>query len=355
MAPERMPASGAIGLLYGNRFCYILNPCVTMKPDRVRACPRAPDERSRVIETIRIGTRGSDLALVQARMVADRLKEIHPDLSVEVVPIKTRGDRMQNVSLMEIGGKGVFVKEIEEALLRGDISMAVHSMKDVPAEIPGGLVIGAVPEREDPRDVLVSRGSIKIERLVRGARIGTGSLRRGMQIRALMPDIEIVPVRGNIDTRIRKIATERLDGIILAAAGMKRIGRAAEISQYLPVEVMMPAVGQGVLGIEVREGDSDIRDLIDALNHPDTVVESAAERAFLRCLGGGCQVPIAGIAQKQGDTLIMKGLVGSINGAVRITDEIRGNSSDPEDIGCALAENILSRGGRAVLDAAYNT
>jgi len=262
---------------------------------------------------------------------------------------------MQNVSLMEIGGKGVFVKEIEEALLRSDISMAVHSMKDVPVEIPGGLIIGAVPEREDPRDVLVSRGGRKIERLARGARIGTGSLRRGMQIRALMPDIEIVPIRGNIDTRIRKIATENLDGIILAAAAMKRIGRAAEISQYLPVEVMMPAVGQGVLGIEVREDDSEIRDLIGSLNHPDTAVESAAERAFLKCLGGGCQVPIAGIARKEGDALIMKGLVGSVNGAVRITDEIRGNSSDAEEIGCALAENILARGGRAVLDAAYNT
>jgi len=274
---------------------------------------------------------------------------------VEVVPIKTRGDRMQNVSLIEIGGKGVFVKEIEEALLRGDISMAVHSMKDVPAEIPGGLVIGAVPEREDPRDVLVSRGGRKIERLARGARIGTGSLRRGMQIRALMPDIEIVPIRGNIDTRIRKIATENLDGIILAAAAMKRIGRAAEISQYLPVEVMMPAVGQGVLGIEVREDDRKVRDLVDSLNHPDTAVESAAERAFLKCLAGGCQVPIAGIARKEGDALIMKGLVGSVNGAIRIADEMRGNSLDAEEIGCVLAENILARGGRAVLDAAYNS
>jgi len=310
-------------------------------------------ERRSTIETIRIGTRGSDLALVQARMVAERLKGMRPDLTVEVVSIKTRGDRMQNVSLVEIGGKGVFVKEIEEALLRGDIAMAVHSMKDVPVELPEGLVIAAVPEREDPRDVLVSKGGRKIEGLTKGARIGTGSLRRGMQLRTLMPDIEIVPIRGNIDTRIRKIRTENLDGIIIAAAGMKRAGRAAEISQYIPIEVMMPAVGQGVLGIEVRADDTAIRDLIDPLNHPDTVVESAAERAFLRRLGGGCQVPIAGIAQKQGDTLVMKGLVGSVDGMVRITDEMKGNSREAEDMGCALAEKILSRGGRAVLDEVY--
>ncbi len=310
-------------------------------------------ERRSTIETIRIGTRGSDLALVQARMVAERLKGMRPDLTVEVVSIKTRGDRMQNVSLVEIGGKGVFVKEIEEALLRGDIAMAVHSMKDVPVELPEGLVIAAVPEREDPRDVLVSKGGRKIEGLTKGARIGTGSLRRGMQLRTLMPDIEIVPIRGNIDTRIRKIRTENLDGIIIAAAGMKRAGRAAEISQYIPIEVMMPAVGQGVLGIEVRADDTAIRDLIDPLNHPDTVVESAAERAFLRRLGGGCQVPIAGIAQKQGDTLIMKGLVGSVDGRVMIMDEIRGSSRDAEDMGVTLAEKILSRGGRAVLDEVY--
>lgn len=310
-------------------------------------------ERSRTIKTVRIGTRGSDLALIQAKRVADRLKVMHPDLSVEVVSIKTRGDRMQDVSLVEIGGKGVFVKEIEEALLRGDIAMAVHSMKDVPVELPTGLVIAAVPEREDPRDVLISREGKKIESLRKGARIGTGSLRRGMQIKTLMPDIEVVPIRGNIDTRIRKIATENLEGIIIAAAGVKRIGRAAEISQYIPIEMMMPAVGQGVLGIEVRENDTATRDLVDPLNHPDTVVESSAERAFLRRLGGGCQVPIAGIARKQGETLVIRGLVGSVDGRVVIMDEIRGSSRDAEEMGVTLAERILSRGGQAVLDEVY--
>jgi len=290
---------------------------------------------------------------VQANGIADRLKSLYPDISVEVVPIRTRGDRMQDIALVEIGGKGVFVKEIEEALLRGDIDMAVHSMKDVPVDLPDGLVIGAVPEREDPRDVLISREGRKIEGLARGARIGTGSLRRGMQIRTLMPDIEIVAIRGNIDTRIRKIITENLDGIIIAAAGMKRIGRAAEISQYIPLEVMMPSAGQGVLGIELREDDTGTRDLVSPLNHLDTVVEISAERAYLRCLGGGCQVPIAGIARKQGDTLVIRGLVGSVDGRVMIMDEIRGNSADGEDMGCTLAEHILSRGGQAVLDEVY--
>jgi len=310
-------------------------------------------ERRRKIKKIRIGTRGSDLALVQANWVSDRLKSLYSDMSVEVVPIRTRGDRMQNISLVEIGGKGIFVKEIEEALLRGDIDIAVHSMKDVPVDLPDGLVIGAIPEREDPRDVLISGEGTKMEGLSKGARLGTGSLRRGMQIKSLMPDIEIVPVRGNIDTRIKKIVTENLDGIIIAAAGMKRMGRRGEITQYIPIEVMMPSAGQGALGIELREGDRETGDLISSLNHSDTEVEISAERAFLRRLGGGCQVPIAGIARKHGESLVIKGLVGSIDGKVMIMDEIRGNSGDWEYMGNTLAENILSSGGRAVLDEIY--
>jgi len=310
-------------------------------------------ERRRKIKKIRVGTRGSNLALVQANWVSDRLKSLYPDMSVAVVPIRTRGDRMQNISLVEIGGKGIFVKEIEETLLRGDIDIAVHSMKDVPVDLPDGLIIGAIPEREDPRDVLISREGTKMEGLSKGARLGTGSLRRGMQIKRLMPDIEIVPVRGNIDTRIKKIVTENLDGIIVAAAGMKRMGRGREISQYIPIEVMMPSAGQGVLGIEMRESDRETKALIAPLNHPDTVVEISAERAFLRRLGGGCQVPIAGIARKSGNNLVIKGLVGSIDGRVMIMDEVRGDSSNWEDMGNTLAENILSMGGRAVLDEIY--
>jgi len=305
------------------------------------------------IKKILIGTRGSDLALVQARWVSTRLQKLYSDISVEIVPIKTRGDRIQNVLLHEIGGKGIFVKEVEDALLKGDIDIAVHSMKDVPVDLPDGLTMGAIPEREDPRDVLISRGGTQMENLPKGARLGTGSLRRGMQIRNLMPDMEIVPVRGNIDTRIKKIVTENLDGIIIAAAGMKRMGRGREISQYMPLDVMMPSVGQGVLGIELREDNRKIADLISPLNHPDTVVEVSAERAFLRRLEGGCQVPIAGIAQKDGDDLVIKGLVGSVDGKTIIADEVRGGCSDSEQIGSTLAENILARGGRAVLDEVY--
>ncbi|MEA3470926.1 MAG: hydroxymethylbilane synthase [Thermodesulfobacteriota bacterium] len=305
------------------------------------------------IETIRIGTRGSELALVQARFIAEKIKKKYRDISVKIVPIKTRGDRMQNISLMKIGGKGVFVKEIEEALLQKEIRIAVHSMKDGPVELPDGLEIAAVPEREDPRDVLISRNNIKMEELPKGAKIGTGSLRRRMQLLNFLPDIEVVPIRGNLGTRIKKIETEGLEGIIAAAAGMKRMGWAAKVSQYIPFETMLPSAGQGVLGIEVRQNDDEIREMISFLNHGETFTEVSAERAFLRNLGGGCQVPIACIGRKQGDMLILRGLVGSTDGKIIIADEVRGESKNWEEIGNSLAGNILSRGGKAVLGSVY--
>lgn len=286
-------------------------------------------------------------------MIAKRIETRHPGTTVEIVCIKTRGDRMQNISLVQIGGKGVFVKEIEDALLGREIDIAVHSMKDVPVELPDGLAIDAIPEREDPRDVLVSRGMRKMEELPKGARIGTGSLRRRMQLLNFLPDVEIVPLRGNLDTRIRKIDLEGLDGIITAAAGMRRMARVREVSQYIPVEIMLPSAGQGVLGVEVREDNARVREMIGFLNHDRTVVEVSAERAFLRRLGGGCQVPIACLGRKQGETLILRGLVGNTTGKVIIADEVKGPSSDWNDLGCSLADRILSRGGRAVLDSVY--
>ncbi|MCX5852567.1 MAG: hydroxymethylbilane synthase [Deltaproteobacteria bacterium] len=304
-------------------------------------------------DAVKIGTRGSDLALAQARLVAAHLEKRHHGLAAEIVPIRTKGDRMQNVSLVTIGGKGVFVKELEEALLSGDVDCAVHSMKDVPVELPEGLDIGAVPEREDPRDVLVSRGNRKIEELPKGARIGTGSLRRTTQLKNLLPDIEVVPIRGNLDTRIKKIETEGLDGIIVAAAGMKRMGWAGRISQFIPVEVMVPAAGQGVIGVEVRADDGRIRELVSFLNHPVTVTELSAERAFLKHLGGGCQVPIACLARVTRDSLVVKGLVGTINGAYIVADEVKGPAEKWEELGKSLAEIILSRGGKAILDSVY--
>ena len=302
---------------------------------------------------MKIGTRGSALALTQARWIAERLKNQWPVLTVDIVVIKTKGDIMQDVPLAKIGGKGLFVKEIEDALLRGEIDMAVHSMKDVPAEIPDGLEISIVSEREDPRDVLVSKEGAKIEDMSAGARIGTGSLRRGFQLRNLFPHMEIVPLRGNLDTRIRKIQSENLDGIIVAAAGMRRMGWTDRITQYIPVEIMLPSVGQGVLGIEMRTDDTNTRNAVSFINHPRTWREVTAERTFLKRLGGGCQLPIAAYGTTQGSTLTVKGLLGSPDGRVMIHDEITGHCNDAEELGLALAERLIAKGGQAILEEIY--
>jgi hydroxymethylbilane synthase len=274
-------------------------------------------------------------------------------VKIETVVIRTKGDIMQDVSLVRIGGKGVFVKEIEEALLRGEIDLAVHSMKDVPVEIPAGLDIAIVPEREDPRDVLISRGKRKIEELRRGARIGTGSLRRGAQLKNLLPDIEIIPLRGNLDTRIRKIETQDLDGVVVAAAGIRRMGWMQRVSQFLPVEVMLPAIGQGALGIEIREDDGELRSALSFLNHPTTALEVAAERAFLGRLGGGCQLPVAAFGKRIGDDLHLRAMMGSLDGRFMIRDEAKASVWNARALGIELAERILSKGGQALLDEVY--
>ena len=262
---------------------------------------------------------------------------------------------MQDVSLAKIGGKGLFVKEIEDALLRGDIDIAVHSMKDVPADLPDGLGIGVMTEREDPRDALISKDNRTLEDMPSGARIGTGSLRRGFQLRNLLPEVEIVPLRGNLDTRIRKIETENLDGIIVAAAGMKRMGWEDRISQVIPLETMLPSVGQGTLGIELRRHDGDVRQAISFLHHGETGIEVSAERAFLKRLGGGCQLPIAAYGKKDGARLVLKGLLGSLDGGTTIREEMEGRCKDAETMGASLADAILSRGGRAILRMVYES
>ena len=302
---------------------------------------------------LKIGTRGSSLALTQARWVAERLKEQTPGLGVDIIVIKTKGDIMQDVPLAKIGGKGLFVKEIEDALLRGEIDIAVHSMKDVHAELPEGLEISVMPEREDPRDVLISNDGRKIEDMPQGARIGTGSLRRGFQLRSLFPGMEIVPLRGNLDTRIRKIQSENLNGIIVAAAGMRRMGWTDRITQYIPVEIMLPSVGQGVLGIELRKNDDYTRNAVSFINHPQTWIEVSAERAFLKRLGGGCQLPIAAYGVKQEDNLTITGLLGSPDGRFTIKDEVAGYFNDAEAMGETLAERLLAKGGQAVLEEIY--
>lgn len=299
---------------------------------------------------LKIGTRGSKLALTQTNFVADKLKKAIPDANIEICIIKTSGDIMQDVSLMTIGGQGVFVKEIEEALLSNKIDLAVHSMKDVPGDIPEGLMFAAILKREDFRDVLVSRNNIKMEFMPKGAKIGTGSQRRGAQIKAMLPDINIVPLRGNIDTRLKKIETENLTGVILAAAGMKRMGLAEKITQFLPVETMLPAVGQGALGLQIRKDDVELAKACAVLNDATTAVEVTAERAFLRALGGGCRLPIAAFGKLDGQMLTIDGMLAAPNGTLVIREKISGTKDDAEELGKKLAEIILDKGGKRLMD-----
>ncbi|HET6460124.1 MAG TPA: hydroxymethylbilane synthase [Syntrophales bacterium] len=300
-----------------------------------------------------MGTRGSLLALTQTNWVAERLKRTAPAVTIETVVIKTKGDVLQDAPLAKVGGKGLFVKEIEDALLRDEVDIAVHSMKDVPMELPEGLEIGVMSEREDPRDVLISKDRVRLEDMPTGARIGTGSLRRGFQLLHFFPDIKLVSIRGNLDTRIRKIQKDGLDGIIVAAAGLKRLGWADRITQVMPMEIMLPAVGQGVLGIELRKDDETVLRTVSFLNHPRTSVEVSAERAFLKRLGGGCQLPVAAYGVKKESELTLRGLLGSLDGRELIKDEVIGSSDDAEVLGTSLAERILSRGGQAILDNVY--
>jgi hydroxymethylbilane synthase len=299
---------------------------------------------------IKIGTRGSKLALTQANLVADSLKRTAPGITAEICVIKTSGDIMQDVALTKIGGKGVFVKEIEDALLCSTVDLAVHSMKDVPTEIPAGLTFAAILRREDARDILVSKDNRKMEFMPRGARIGTGSMRRSAQLLAILPDLAIVPLRGNLETRLKKIQAENLQGIILAAAGMKRLGLAEKISQYLPIETMLPAVGQGALGLEVRDGNNDLMEVLAKLNHAPTAAEITAERSFLRHLGGGCLLPIAAFGKLEGEKLTLEGLVAAPNGSSVIRDKVRGAIAEAEELGKKLAEIIMEKGGKKLLE-----
>ena len=297
----------------------------------------------------RIGTRGSRLALIQAEQVASVLKRNYPALAPALVKIKTSGDKLTRIPLSQVGGKGLFIKEIEEALLEGRVDAAVHSMKDVPTEIAPGLEIAAVLEREDPSDALISRRGKKLAALPRRARIGTSSLRRQAQLLSHRPDLRVVPLRGNLDTRLRKLATTRLDAIVVATAGMYRLGRQDEITEVLPIEISLPAIGQGALGVEVRAEDPKTRDLVTSLNHRSTVLTITAERAFLRRLGGSCQIPIAAYGQLEGDRLHLTGLVILPDGSRMVQGEQSGSVEDADAIGVALAEDLLGRGAEQIL------
>jgi hydroxymethylbilane synthase len=302
---------------------------------------------------LRIGTRGSALALAQATLVQNQIQEQHPHISVELQIIKTTGDKIQDVPLAKIGGKGLFTKEIETAILNGEVDLGVHSMKDVPTEVPEGLVIGITTIREDPRDAFISRKYQSLQEIPAGGRIGTGSLRRKAQLMHLRPDLEIIPLRGNVDTRLRKLVEENLDALILATAGLRRLGRAAEISAIIPETDMLPAIGQGALGLEYRQDDAETRNLLEFLDHPETKVAVAAERAFLARLEGGCQVPIAARGSLQNGTLVLEGLIGDLTGTRMYRQQVAGPPEDADSLGRQLAETLLERGGAQILSEIY--
>ncbi len=301
---------------------------------------------------VRIGTRGSQLALWQANWIKSTLETRYPDLEVSLVKIKTTGDKILDVPLAKVGGKGLFVKEIEEAMLDGRIDLAVHSMKDVPTDLPEPLHLPVIAEREDPRDALLSHGK-RFDELPQGARIGTSSLRRQAQLLHKRPDMKMISLRGNLDTRIKKLDTEGLDAVILAAAGIRRMGWADKITQILSTEISLPAIGQGAVGIECRREDPRINDLIDFIRHDDTFDAVVAERAFLKKLEGGCQVPIAAYAEIDGENLRLRGLVGSVDGKELIEDEIRGLRTDGVRLGTELGERVLAAGAGRILEEVY--
>ncbi len=302
---------------------------------------------------IRIGTRGSPLALYQANWVKERLLEHHPDLKVTLVRIKTKGDKILDVPLAKIGGKGLFVKEIEEALIRKEIDLAVHSIKDVPTELPMGLHLSVTTKREDPRDAFISKDGTLLKDLHKRAKIGTSSLRRQAQLLHLRADLQMITLRGNLDTRLRKLKSENLDGIVVALAGLKRLGLEMNVTEILPPEIFLPAIGQGALGIESRIGDTETEEKIRYLNDPASFISIKAERSFLRRLGGGCQVPIAGFGRVENSILKIDGMVGSLEGRRLVRDHVEGPPDQAERLGVELAEILLKKGAEEILREVY--
>jgi len=304
-------------------------------------------------QRIRIATRKSPLALWQAEHVQKLLQHTHPRLEVELLTMSTQGDKIIDTPLAKIGGKGLFVKELEQGLLDGDADIAVHSMKDVPVELPSGLHLAVVLEREEPRDAFVSNHYKYFEDLPEGARVGTASLRRQCQLAALRPDLEIINLRGNVGTRLNKLDDGHYDAIILASAGLIRLGLEHRIAQKIPVDICLPAIGQGVIGIECRSDDRTINELIVVLGHDQTQVCITAERALNKRLEGGCQVPIGGYAELSGNTLHMRGLVGRPDGRMIIHAEKSGTPQQAQEIGTALADELLAKGADSILNEVY--
>jgi hydroxymethylbilane synthase len=300
-----------------------------------------------------IGTRASQLALAQARWISEQVSTHYSEIRVDLVPITTKGDRVRDRPLSTIGGKGLFVKEIEEALQRKEIDVAVHSLKDVPIELPDDLCIGVIPEREDTHDVIISKKNISFENLPQGSRIGTSSLRRSAQLLHYRPDLKVVPLRGNLDTRIKKLHSLDIQAIVVAAAGLRRIGFDMAVPQSLPHHLMLPAIGQGALGLELRRDDHRIRDIVSFLDHSPTRVAVEAERSFMKELKAGCQLPIAGLAKITSGSLSLDGLIASIDGSALFRDMMNGLPLEATEIGVALAHRLLDAGAHEILDDIY--
>ena len=292
-----------------------------------------------------VGSRGSKLALTQTKWVLNKIKEKNPHVDFEIKVIKTKGDKILDKALDKIGDKGLFVKEIEEALLNGSVDLAVHSMKDMPSVLPEGLRFSHVTEREDHRDVIVLKEGIKsFEELPEGARIGTGSKRRKYQLLKARPDLEIVPIRGNVETRISKIESENLSGVILAAAGIKRLGiheKMKDRIEYLSEELIVPAPAQGILALEIRDGDNELHGMIEKIRNEKTEIEAKAERAFLKGLNGSCHIPIGAYCSIRGEEIVMTGIYGDGEGQNILKAEVSGSRDDAEKIGKALADKLL--------------
>jgi hydroxymethylbilane synthase len=303
------------------------------------------------VPALRIVTRKSPLALWQAEFVRKRLQAIRPSLAIDLIGVHTTGDKILDAPLARIGGKGLFIKELEQCLLEGSADLAVHSMKDVPVDLPPDLTLAAILEREDPRDAFICERYGSLDSLPHGARVGTSSLRRQCQLKARRPDLAIQSLRGNVGTRLRRLDQGEFDAIILAAAGVKRLDLHARIKAYLAPEIMLPAIGQGALGIECRAADERVRALIRPLDHADTHLCVMAERAVNRRLYGGCQVPIAGHAELIEGKLFLRALVGRIDGSEIVHGQISGPQANAEELGIALAEDLLARGAKTLLEA----
>lgn len=300
---------------------------------------------------VRVATRGSLLALTQTGWVVDRLREANPGAAFELVTLRTVGDKVLDVALSQIGGKGLFTKELEEALLDGRADIAVHSLKDMPTELPAGLVLGCTPRREDPRDVVITADGLPFAALPVGAKVGTSSLRRLAQLRARRPDLQYLPIRGNVDTRLRKLQEGQVSALIMAAAGLHRAGFADRITEYLDPGYCLPAPGQGALAIEVRAADSAIGEMVSRIHDEATAREVRAERSLLARLEGGCQVPVGAHAVRNGERLRLEGLIAAPDGSAVIRHAEEGTEGDPEALGERVADWLLTHGGKAVLDA----